>query len=150
MGCVLRIMGEDFDPDGFEAKSRLSLGRKLYKGTPRFKTKPDSAKAPHSVISFIVSNADFYSPKEQIEDAKSYLITNKEGLSHILDDKSIQHAFLDFGLQSSEDAIQSIYMPHDIIHLAGALGIGIEISLYNNAGLNNLINKPVGTFPPSE
>lgn len=132
MSCVLRIMGEDFDPDAFEGKSKLPFDNKTHKGTPRFKTKPDSEKAPHSVISFIVSNADFHSPEKQIEDAKKYLIKNKEGLSHILNDKSIQHAFLDFGLQSSEDAIQSIYLPQDIVSLAGELGIAIEISLYNN------------------
>ncbi|MBW7912659.1 MAG: hypothetical protein H3C54_02900 [Taibaiella sp.] len=133
MSCVLRIMGVDFDPDGFEIKSGLSLGRKLYKGTPRFKSKPDSEKAQHSVISFVVSSADFHSPEKQIEDAKNYLIINKDGLSHILNDKSIQHAFLDFGLQFYPDRVtQSIYLPHDIVSPAGALGIGIEISLYNN------------------
>lgn len=133
MSCVLRIMGKDFDPDEFVSKSKLQFDNKTYKGEVRFKTKPEGVKFNHSVLSVVVSNADFNSPELQIEDAKNYLVMNKQGLNHIVGDRSIEHAFLDFGLNFNTEKInQSIYLPYDLVKLAGELGIGIEISLYNN------------------
>ncbi|MCB9045018.1 MAG: hypothetical protein H6550_02645 [Chitinophagales bacterium] len=132
MGCVLRIMGENFDVDAFELKTGLVFDNKTHKGEPRFKNKPDGQKFPHSVLSVKVSEADFDSRDKQINDAKKYIERHYDKLLCIRKEKEIQHAFLDFGFRfDPEEAMLLVYFPSDIVSLAGGLGIGIQATLYN-------------------
>lgn len=51
MSCILSIVGEDLDVDGFIQKSNLEPYKKFYKGDPRIKSKPDGKKHSFSGLS---------------------------------------------------------------------------------------------------
>jgi len=132
MSCTLSIIGEHLDIDAFEKRCGLTFEKKTYKGTPRYKTKPDSEPIPYSILSTCISDADFNSLNEQIEDVISYLQKHHHKLIHILAEKDIQYASLNFGINFDPGKWTfSTYLPANLVALAGNLGLGIEISNYN-------------------
>jgi hypothetical protein len=42
----------------------------------------------------------------------------------------VEHATLDFAVESKDVAIDSNYLPPDLLRCAGELGVGIELSVY--------------------
>jgi hypothetical protein len=98
MPCNLVILGENLDIDTFLSKSKLRGFTKIYKGEPRFKSKPDGRKVEHSRIAIQTSDADFDELDRQIKETIRYLKRNKDKLSHIKQVKEIDLALLDFGI----------------------------------------------------
>lgn len=133
MSCIFSIVGEHFDVDAFEEKCKLKFTKKSRKGEPRQPVLEDSPKMKWSLLSTSVSKDNFDSLNNQIDDVRAYITKNKKELEHIRHDKSIDFATFRFGLNfNQEDFEKSIYLPPDLIAMAGELGIGIEISFYNS------------------
>jgi hypothetical protein len=133
MSCILNIVGENFDVDTFVAESQLVPYKISYKGTPRFKSNPDSKKHEFTGCSIEVSSATFDEFNAQVTDAIQYLKDNSEKLKMISLTNDIEHAFLDFGVDYDEDKfVQGRFFPHELLKIAAALGISIKLSTYNH------------------
>ena len=78
MPCNLVILGECFDIDAFLLKSKLRGYKKIYKGDPIFKSKPNGRKVAHSRVGIETSKADFDNLDKQIKDTIRYLKRHKD------------------------------------------------------------------------
>lgn len=134
MSCILWLIGEGFDVDSFEQKSGLTFDKKTYKGQKMFKTKPDDSRVvPHSSLSVATGNAGFDEFEKQVEEAIAYLEANFEQLKLIKSTPEIQQALLDFGADGQPDRFsQELHFTPRLVELAGALGIGLTISIYSS------------------
>ena len=134
MSCILTIAVKNFDVDTFISVSKLKLYKISYKGQPKFKTKPNSEKLSHSLLSIETSNADFNNLNKQITATVCFLKRNKEKLSHIALTKGIDHAILDFGIDLRIDREKVLYqsdrIPSELLKLAGNLGLDIQLLIY--------------------
>jgi hypothetical protein len=135
MPCILKITGENFDVDNFVKKSNITPYKLFHKGDPKLATKPNSNKMEQSGCAIEISNVDFESFSEQLDDASTYLNKNREKLQWINKTPEIQYAVLDFGLNCDSDKfVQSHYLPNEFLKLVSRLSIGIEISVYHPIG----------------
>ncbi len=66
----------------------------------------------------------------QCRDAIAFLRSNKTELQRLKVYRGIDECWLDFGYDRRDVAVQCDYLPHELLLLAGSLGIGIELSLY--------------------
>lgn len=130
MSCNLSIIGEDLDVDALEAKLGLSGFHKNYKGTPRYKTKPEKEKLPYSYMSTSVSDAGFDAFEQQVKDVIAYLQQHYDILKLVSGVKEVQYFNLDFGVRYAGKFRQGLYLPSELVRLAGELGMSIEVSLY--------------------
>ena len=134
MPCNLVILGKNFDIDAFLVKSKLRGFTKIYKGEPRFKSKPEGQKVEHSSIAIQTSKANFHELDKQIKDTIRYLKRHKDKLCYIKQFKEIDVALLDFGINLRIDRkkvlLQSDRFPSELLKLAGELGLDIELSIY--------------------
>lgn len=132
MSCILRIIGKELEPDQFVAELKNLRPHKIsYKGQPKFKTKPDGKKLDHSSVSFVVSDAAFEDFRQQIIDATDFLKRYKDDLKTIAITPGIEYATLDFGVSLATDKFTMMgYFVPDMLRLMSDLGIGLEVSLY--------------------
>lgn len=133
MSCVLRISGENLDIDSFIARSGIFAYRRFYKGDARLKSKPNGPKVESSGCTIEVSKAEFHDFKEQVEDAISYLATNRDVLSLIRTTPDIEYAVLDFGVSYDDNKFtQTHFFSTELLSLTADLGISIELSIYHS------------------
>ena len=131
MSCIFSIVGENFGVDNFIVQSGIKPYKIFYKGEPRLEGKPESKKHEYSGCSIEVSNAGFDEFNKQVNDAIEYLKLNQESLKLIPSIPEIQFATLDFGIDNHIDKfVQSKYLPNTLLTLCAALGIGVELSIY--------------------
>lgn len=132
MSCVLSILGDDFDIDAFLLKSQLAVDIKKYKGEPFFKkTQPDGRKMTFSRIGVTVSDASFNDFDGQVADVMKYFRANQDKLSHILNDSSIEKAYIDFGLNYNYNLMcNSITFPRELLEIVSKVGVTIAVSYY--------------------
>lgn len=134
MSCILRIIGEELDVDLLDAKLGLPTPKKIYKGQPRFKTKPEGEKIAHSELSFTASHAPFDNFNQQVEEVIEYLSKYYYQLKLLTETKGIEYATLDFGVNYRYKFVQSHYFKPELVKLAGELGLSFEFSLYTSSG----------------
>lgn len=130
MSCYFSVIGADFEPDKFIARTKLDYAQISYTGTPRFNSKPEKGKRNYSILSTKVSHAGFDDFNQQVKDAIEYLRVNYDKLKMIADTPGVDYANLDFGVDYKYNFVQSHYFPPELVKLAGELGISFEISLY--------------------
>jgi len=131
MSCIFRITGENFDVDDFIQKSGISPYAKFYKGAPRIESKPNGEKIKTTSCNLKVSDAGFDEFNQQVQDAIDYLNSHQQKLQYIKSTPEIQYATLDFGVEYNPDKFtQTQYLPTELVKLSADLGIGIEISIY--------------------
>ncbi|RYG67881.1 DUF4279 domain-containing protein, partial [bacterium] len=126
MSCMLRVSGENFDVDTFLAQSQLEPNNVWHKGEPRYKNQIRL----HSGFSVIASNADMDDPQQQVEEVIVFLKTNQNELAKLRDFPNVEEPILDFGIRDRDVAVQSDRFPAELLHLAGSLNIGLEVSRY--------------------
>ena len=83
-----------------------------------------------STVHLEVSEAASSALPAQIEDAIAFLTANGGALSAAVQFPGVERATLDFAVESKDVAIDSKYLPPDLMKRAGVLGIGIELSIY--------------------
>lgn len=132
MGCNLSIIGEDLDVDALETKLGLPGFHKNYKGVPRYRTKPEKEKLPYSYMSTAISDAGFDDMEQQVKDVISYLKQHFDTLKLVSGVKEVQYFNLGFGVDYANKFCQSMYLPPELVRLAGELGMSIELSLYTS------------------
>jgi hypothetical protein len=131
MSCILRITGTNLDPDSLQRAMGLRPYQTTHKGERRFPTSTRNKSVfETSGLFFNVSDAEFQEFDLQIQDAIQFLRANAQALSAIKQFKDIENAFLDFGIEWRNVAVQGDYMPPELLQLAGSLGLGIVLSHY--------------------
>ena len=128
MSCVLRIGGDHLDADALARNIALPIYRVDRKGEPR---QPRSRGLfEMSTVHLDVSEAAFSDLQAQIEDAIAFLTTNSGALTAVIQFPGVERATLDFAVEAKDVAIDSKYLPPELMRRAGDLGIGIELSIY--------------------
>ena len=128
MSCVLRMGGKELDADALVEAVALPAYRVDRKGVLR--PLRNRGVFDESTIHVDVSGADFADLPTQIADAISFLRANADAVRTALRFPGVRHATLDFAVESRDVAIDSRYLPPDLLRCAGELGVGIELSFY--------------------
>jgi len=132
--CVLRISGKAFDAEKYLALSGLTPDRVFRAGEPRFKSSPDGKRNQSSGFTVDVSRASWENVRAQVEDAVAFLKEHEEALTMLRSAPGLEDMRLDFPVDLRIDRVhvmaQFDYFPPELVSRAGALGLGIEISVY--------------------
>ncbi|GAC1472091.1 MAG: hypothetical protein NVSMB9_18930 [Isosphaeraceae bacterium] len=131
MSAVLRVFGEEFEPDGFCATTTLQPCHLYRKGEPKFPaSQPNGRHNDKSGINFVASEADFDEFPRQVEEATAFLLLHRQELSRLRDFPGVEDMTLDFGIARRDVLVQCDHLPPTLLRAAGELGIGIELSQY--------------------
>ena len=132
--CVLRVTGKQFDPDSFLASSGLTAYKVFHAGEPRFSSRPEGERFDESGFRVDVSHASWAGLSGQVSDAIRYLTDHEEVLARLQSTPGIDDMRLDFPIDLRIDRkkvmAQFDYFPPELVSRAGALGFGIELSIY--------------------
>jgi len=132
--CVLRVTGKKFEPASFLASSKLTPYSVFRAGEPRFTSKPSGRIHGASGFKIDVSRRPWNSLAGQVVDAIAFLKKHKAALARLRSIPEVEDVRLDFPLAVRIDresvVVQFDYFPPELASLAGALGIGLEISIY--------------------
>jgi len=129
--CVLRVSGKRFDPHTFLSQSGLQAEQVFLAGTVR--NPPRLGRYADSGFTLGVSPASSMTLQSQIPDAMRFLLQHQTALRCLTPAIGVDDMRLDFQLALRIDGdrlSQSDYLPPDLLALAGALGLGIEMSIY--------------------
>jgi ribosomal-protein-alanine N-acetyltransferase len=130
--CVFRVSGKAFDPDAFAARTRMPVVHSFHAGEPRV---PRSRGVrPAGGVTIDVSERPWEALGPQIEDALAFLRAHGPEIAALRADPAVETLSLDFPLDSriaSGDTLtQFEYLPAELVTAAGALGIGLALSIY--------------------
>ena len=125
-GCVLRVSGDCFQPQGFLDDSDLVPWNVFRKG----ERKAEKRSWDSSGFTVVVSEASGDDLAQQIQDAIEFLRMHKEEVARLMRSEGLDYVQLDFGVNRKNGFLQSSYLPPELLALAGALGLGVEISIY--------------------
>ncbi len=132
--CVLRVTGKEFDADKYLALSGLTAIKVFHMGESRFKSRPGGEGNEYSGFNLAVSDATWENARAQAEDAIAFLKEYERALTMLRSASGLEAMRLDFPVDLRIDRInvmgQFDYFPAELVSRAGALGLGIEISVY--------------------
>ena len=130
--CVLRVIGRSFDPDSYLGASGFKAYKVFHAGEPEWKSRPDGKRYEASGFRVDVSRESDL--PAQVHDAVEFLDTFQSVLSKLRSTPGVEDMRLDSAVDLRIDRqkimAQFDYFPPELISRAGALGLGIEISLY--------------------
>jgi len=131
--CVLRVAGKDFDVDSHLARSGLTAYKVFRAGEPRSTSRPEKR---HEMSGFRV-HVSRHKPDDlpaQIQDAIAFLKEHSNGIAALRSAQGVEDMRLDFAVDLRIDRettmAQFEYFPPELVSLAGALGLGLELSVY--------------------
>jgi len=128
---VLRASGPDFNVDTFVVHSNWHVAKVFHRGEAvRPKIQPDGRKRDRSGVNIVVSEAGLHDFAEQIQDAIKFLIDGAAEIRRLVGFPGVTSVVLDFGIAWRDVAAQSDQFPADLVRLAGACGIALELSHY--------------------
>jgi hypothetical protein len=136
MSCVLRVEGKTFDVDAFLADSSLEPYDVFHAGEPR-KLRPERGENKDSGFKVDVSDASWEGLRAQVSDAIAFLDQHRHELERLRAAPGVEDVRLDFAIYlRMNDSVwaQYDYFPPEIVSRAGALGIGLELSIYPPSG----------------
>jgi hypothetical protein len=128
MPCVLRIGGAELDPEAFTVTVALSVYRVDRKGQPR--ALRSQGPFERSMVHVDVSTAGFDDLAGQVADAMKFLTEHADAVRAALSLPGVDRAVLDFGVAGLDGGVRSHLLPAELVAIAGALGLGLEISTY--------------------
>ena len=128
-GCVLRASGDYFEPQVFLNDSAFVPCNVFRKG----ERKAENRSWSSSGFTVVVSEASGEDLAQQIQDAIEFLGMHKEEVVRLTRFEGLDGVELDFGVNRKNGFLQSSYLPPELVALAGALGVGVEISIYCEA-----------------
>lgn len=131
--CVLHVKGKDFDPGVLAESSQLKPYRVRRIGEARNPLEPDGPAWTTSGFSVAVSDAAWSDFSQQARDACAFLDCHRGELQHLKSLGTIEDMRLDFPVylrMGNGVFTQCEFFPPELVERAGALGIGLEISLY--------------------
>ena len=124
---MLRIVGKKLD---LKAALR-ALPMKPELTVERGTLGPTGRKHTRSIISVLVSRAEFDAPAKQVKDATRVLRKHAVGLRRVCRRADVEIAALDFGIYKRDAFMQAEFFPRELIELMGKIGLSLEVSLYN-------------------
>ena len=125
-GCVLRASGDDFDYQGFLDDSAFVPCNVFRKG----ERKAENRSWSSSGFTVVVSEASGDDWAQQIQDAIEFLRKHKDEMARLMKFEGLESVDLDFGVNRKNGFLQSNRLPPALLTLAGALSIGVEVSIY--------------------
>jgi len=129
MSCILRVVGKELN-----VKELLEIDSNpdtyWVKGESRSLGDPNGSKHLRSGAHYCLSEADFNEFELQKEDVIKYLVKNEDKMKAIQQLNGLDDVYLDFGIEQIDFAVQSDYLPPELIQLAGKLGLGIRMSQF--------------------
>lgn len=132
MSAILRAYGTDFDVDTFLDGCQLAVCAVKHRGEPVFPaSQPKGRHHERSGVHVCVSDADFNEFSRQIEESVEFLGSKYEQVRRLCEWPGIEDTTLDFGIEQRDVPLYCVYLPPELIRLAGSLGIGIELSHYS-------------------
>lgn len=147
--CVLRVVGRELDAAGYLATSKLTAYKVFRAGEPRFLSNPGRGRHAVSGFSVAVSDPSGKDLRGQVEDAVAFLAQHEDELLTLRSTPGVEDVRLDFPVDLRIDRrnvmAQFEYLPPELIRRAGALGMGIELSIYPE----DLDRLAAGQRPPS-
>ena len=135
--CILKLFSESYSFKEFCESTSIPVYSVFDKGEFRNKDKK-IRRSKENVVSFDVSDKEWDNFPEQVTDAINFLELHFSDLETLLKNSGITSACLDFPIYSrlSEEIInQNDYLPSKLISLAGKLGLGIGMSIYDKEAL---------------
>jgi len=130
VSCVLRAAGTLFDVEAFCVATELPILARRHAGDQH---RPGSPALRRSSINVNVSDADFDSLAQQVEEAVAFLERYRDEVRRLVTFPGVEGVELDFGLRRRAVAAQTDSFPPRLVSLAGALGVGITVSQYDCA-----------------
>ena len=132
--CVLRVSGKKFDPARYLASSQLEPYSVFRAGEPRVASQPKGKTHDKSGFKVDVSRTPSDNLAGQIADAIAFLKKHERTLAKLRSMPEVEDIRLDFPLDLRIDRqkvfAQFDYFPPALVSLAGALGCGLEMSIY--------------------
>jgi hypothetical protein len=132
--CFLRVAGTTFDADKYLALSGLTAESVYRAGEPRRPSKPEGQRNQTSGFSVDVSDATWEDVREQVKDAIAFLDEHEEAIKMLRAAPGVEDMRLDFAVDLRIDRVhifgQYDYFPPELVARAGALGLGLELSIY--------------------
>ncbi|HEY7117537.1 MAG TPA: hypothetical protein VH475_13195 [Tepidisphaeraceae bacterium] len=133
MSAILRASGSEFDVDAFVAGSSLEVVTVYRRGEPA-RTTPTGPKLDRSGFNVEVSDAGFNDFDEQLRDAVEFLTRHEAEVRRLVAFPGVEGVVLDFGIAWRDVAAQFERFPAELVRLAGACGIALELSHYLTRG----------------
>jgi hypothetical protein len=133
MPCVLRAVGQCFDPHAFLRDSTLTASPVYLRGELKRPDRPGGARWPSSGFHVDVSDVDFTDLQGQIQEAIQFLEANETDLRRLVHFPGVEHVCLDFGIDRRDVFVQTDRFPPTLLSLAGALDMELELSQYSVA-----------------
>jgi hypothetical protein len=131
MSAVLRAYGTDFDVDAFLIGCTLPVCAVKRRGEPVSPvSQPNGRRHEWSGVHVSASDAEFDQFPQQVEEATEFLRAHTEQLRRLRDFPGVEGVTLDFGVARRDVPVQCDHLPAELVRLAGALGLGIELSQY--------------------
>ena len=132
--CILRVAGKQLDVDRHLAVSGLTADKVFRAGEPRWMSQPDGKRNEMSGFTVEVSRGSSSCLDEQANDAIGFLRQHEAALARLRAAPGVEDMRLDFRVDLRIDRqnvmAQFDYFPPELVSLAGALGLGLEISIY--------------------
>jgi hypothetical protein len=128
--CVLHVSGRELDP---AVAKGLDPYRVYRAGDPRRRSRPDGPRWTTSGFSVIVSDAPCSDLTRQVGDACAFLDKHAEALRTLRTSGAVEDMRLDFPihLRIGKDVLAQFELfPAELVEKAGALGLGLELSIY--------------------
>lgn len=91
---------------------------------------PDGRKLKRSGFSVVVSEAEFDDYRLQIKEAFLFMRQNANELKRLAQFPGVQSLCIDFGANIYPPGWCSFRFPHQLLNIAGQLGVDLEVSVY--------------------
>ena len=131
MSSVLRAYGDDFDVDAFLTGCTLPICAVKRRGDPVLPvSRPYGRGHEQSGIHVTVSDAGFDDFPRQAAEAIEFLQREFGQIRRLCAWPGVECVTLDFGVERRDVAVQCDLLPPELVRIAGALGLAIELSQY--------------------
>lgn len=131
MSCILRVWGEDLDVDALASSFPLTPYRLDRRGERRAPgSRVNTAVHADTCAHYVVSDRDLAPLPLQAGDAARFLSEHQVTLLAITRFPGVEGGTLDFGVEWRHGFVHSDVLPAELVSLAGAIGLAIELSHY--------------------
>jgi hypothetical protein len=131
VGFVLKVAGRSFDVDAYLRRGVLVPTAVYRRGEARFPTLPRARKSLQSGFSIVVSKKSLSDFAHHTEQAVTFLRRHRHAVGALRRRKGVESAILELALERRpESEGMALVFPEELVRLAGALGLALEVSFY--------------------
>lgn len=119
----------DFDVDAFLADCDWDVSPVFRRGEVRLpRTEPEGCRG--SGFNLKLSAAGFHALDAQVRDVVAFLATQADEVRRLVAFPGVSTVVIDFGIARRDVVAQSDRFPAELVRLAGACGVALELSQY--------------------